>query len=530
MADAEGHKADRRAEIIATTCCMLAFSGFFLFARIYTRIFASKAYGWDDTFLLISYAATLAGEGLLIEEVIHGLGLPVARVELADFFMVIKYTTFAIFCNGIAMGTLKTGIGLSLLRLRLSKYFNWAVIASIVLSLLINLIVFPGTFGICTPLRKMGNIVTDLLFTLGPLYYVSTVKVSMYNKWALRGVFLIGLLATVCAIAKATQLPQITKKNTDPTYAPVTLTILVIAEYSAGLFAASLPALKATFERVLSRLYGITTGFTTPSATRSREHTNNNSHTPHPSRRPPPGSAMGAGFEDDYPHSPATHSVTFQSQSAVAMASVATGLEPKTAAAVGLVKSSYEDDSFESLEKAAAARVLEKYRGTATDKRDMSTLGYRQVLRAYGCRGHVMVGWMLISPSETFDSLFTFVLTDGGTALLFWGFIACIIGQTLVYASISEVASMSPTAGGQYHCMSEFSPARVQKVLSYLTGWLLAIGWQVYLAGICSMVGSITQGLIALNVQDYVWHNWHGTLLTITVIVFSIIFNTAFAH
>lgn len=40
------------------------------------------------------------------------------------------------------------------------------------------------------------------------------------------------------------------------------------------------------------------------------------------------------------------------------------------------------------------------------------------------------------------------------------------------------------------------------------------------------MAGSVIQGLIALNVQDYVWHAYHGTLLTIAVIVFSIAFNT----
>jgi hypothetical protein len=41
---------------------------------------------------------------------------------------------------------------------------------------------------------SVGNIVTDLLFTLGPLYYLRKVKVSRYNQWALRGVFCIGLL------------------------------------------------------------------------------------------------------------------------------------------------------------------------------------------------------------------------------------------------------------------------------------------------------------------------------------------------
>lgn len=43
------------------------------------------------------------------------------------------------------------------------------------------------------------------------------------------------------------------------------------------------------------------------------------------------------------------------------------------------------------------------------------------------------------------------------------------------------------------------------------------------------MVGGVIQGLIALNVENYVWHNWHGTLLSIAAILFSIVFNTALA-
>ena len=40
------------------------------------------------------------------------------------------------------------------------------------------------------------------------------------------------------------------------------------------------------------------------------------------------------------------------------------------------------------------------------------------------------------------DRLFSFVLTDGGTPDLFWGFLGVTAGQLLVYASISEAASM----------------------------------------------------------------------------------------
>lgn len=56
------------------------------------------------------------------------------------------------------------------------------------------------------------------------------------------------------------------------------------------------------------------------------------------------------------------------------------------------------------------------------------------------------------------------------------------------------------------------------------------MGWQVYLAGICFMVGSVIQGLIVLNNLDtYIYQSWHGTLLTMAVIWFVVIFNTVFA-
>lgn len=48
-------------------------------------------------------------------------------------------------------------------------------------------------------------------------------------------------------------------KTQDPTYASVTLTIWVFAELNAGLMAASIPALKSTFESVL-RKFGASSG------------------------------------------------------------------------------------------------------------------------------------------------------------------------------------------------------------------------------------------------------------------------------
>jgi len=46
------------------------------------------------------------------------------------------------------------------------------------------------------------------------------------------------------------------------------------------------------------------------------------------------------------------------------------------------------------------------------------------------------------APELTKHSFVSFVLTNGGTANLFWGFIVCTIGLLLVYASLAEMASM----------------------------------------------------------------------------------------
>jgi choline transport protein len=55
------------------------------------------------------------------------------------------------------------------------------------------------------------------------------------------------------------------------------------------------------------------------------------------------------------------------------------------------------------------------------------------------------------------------------------------------------------------------------------------LGWQTGLASLVFLVGTMIQGLIALNNPDYIPQGWHGTLLVIAVTAFCIIFNTFLA-
>ncbi|KAK3722150.1 hypothetical protein LTR37_002583 [Vermiconidia calcicola] len=178
--------------------------------------------------------------------------------------------------------------------------------------------------------------------------------------------------------------------------------------------------------------------------------------------------------------------------------------------------------------KAGVSDTIEvKFQGTAADRHDMSMLGKKQVLRRQfkfstmlGFASTVMVAWefvLLVIP---------FTLKDGGTPGVFWGLLICPFVMTPVYASLAEVASMSPTAGGQYHWVSELAPPRFQKGLSYSVGWLIAMGWQTFLCGVSYCTAGLILGLAVLNSDGaYQIQSWHTTLLTIGIVTFCTLFN-----
>ncbi|KAK4964919.1 hypothetical protein LTR42_012336 [Elasticomyces elasticus] len=179
--------------------------------------------------------------------------------------------------------------------------------------------------------------------------------------------------------------------------------------------------------------------------------------------------------------------------------------------------------------------VPAKYRGTDADKDDMVVLGRVQVLRRnfnfptmLGFASTVLVAW------EILPVISVYALEDGNkrsqsARLGRDGIDVSYHRRTVSYAYGSE-SRAAKRADTVEDWVSELAPPKMQKGLSYVVGWLTMMGWQVYLAGICFMVGSCIQGLIVLNNLDtYVFQAWHGTLLTIAVILFVSLFNTLLA-
>ncbi|KAH8712170.1 amino acid/polyamine transporter I [Phaeosphaeriaceae sp. PMI808] len=119
-------------------------------------------------------------------------------------------------------------------------------------------------------------------------------------------------------------------------------------------------------------------------------------------------------------------------------------------------------------------------------------------------------------------------LSNGGTAGAIWMFLTVCFGMFFVMLSMAELASMAPTAGGQFHWVSEIAPRKQQKFLSYIVGWMCVIGWQAAMATTAFAATQQVQGLIVLNLPSYTIQKWHTTLFCIAITSFAILWNTLF--
>ena len=84
----------------------------------------------------------------------------------------------------------------------------------------------------------------------------------------------------------------------------------------------------------------------------------------------------------------------------------------------------------------------------------------------------------------------------------------------------------APSAGGQYHWISELAPRDVQKLLSYTVGWLTVFGWQVGLASVSYAAALQIQSLVILVSPDVSILGWHLALMTVAIALIAVGFNT----
>ena len=117
-------------------------------------------------------------------------------------------------------------------------------------------------------------------------------------------------------------------------------------------------------------------------------------------------------------------------------------------------------------------------------------------------------------------------LINGGFGGLVWEYIFTAFAFGSVVITMAEMTSMAPTSGGQYHWISEFSPPRYQKYLSYAAGWTSALGWLTDNASGYFILSTLVEALVEVYDPDWSFTRWQSTLVMIFFLITTIYFNT----
>ncbi len=114
---------------------------------------------------------------------------------------------------------------------------------------------------------------------------------------------------------------------------------------------------------------------------------------------------------------------------------------------------------------------------------------------------------------EALSSVMAPGLTSGGSVAILYGYVAAAIGAGFVAASLSEIGSIWPTSGGQYHWAAELSPPRMRPLISWYAGWLAnAALWLSCLSAGFAAATQINAYIIVCN-PDFVPERYQTVLM-----------------
>ncbi|KAJ5707298.1 amino acid transporter [Penicillium malachiteum] len=146
---------------------------------------------------------------------------------------------------------------------------------------------------------------------------------------------------------------------------------------------------------------------------------------------------------------------------------------------------------------------------SSKDAYELARVGKKEVLKLHGTSAHKVLFCLFLYESVQ-D---TYLYLSGGPAGLVYGFIAVWMAFTSIFTALGELASMIPSAGGQYHWTSILAPKSWTRFFSHITGCICIIAWTAGSTGTIYTAGSIFQSTFAINHPNYDPKGWHVTLI-----------------
>jgi amino acid transporter len=107
----------------------------------------------------------------------------------------------------------------------------------------------------------------------------------------------------------------------------------------------------------------------------------------------------------------------------------------------------------------------------------LETMGYKAELSRNRSTFQVaFMSFVLASIPYGLATTLAYPLIGGGPVNVIWGWLAVSMIIVCVAASLGEITSVYPTAGGVYYQAFMLSPPRWRRIASWICGWLYLVG------------------------------------------------------
>ncbi|OGE58352.1 hypothetical protein PENARI_c001G02198 [Penicillium arizonense] len=146
---------------------------------------------------------------------------------------------------------------------------------------------------------------------------------------------------------------------------------------------------------------------------------------------------------------------------------------------------------------------------TAIDEARLeSALGHKQELvRNFGLWSLTSLGIVIANSWASTGGTIVAALQNGGPMAVLYGLILVSVFYTAISASLAELASSMPSAGGVYYWSSVLSRSR-GKTVGFFTGYLNACAWLLSASSMSSMLGNEGVAMYLLHHTTVKWQAW----------------------
>ncbi|KAK3683065.1 hypothetical protein LTR37_020603 [Vermiconidia calcicola] len=152
------------------------------------------------------------------------------------------------------------------------------------------------------------------------------------------------------------------------------------------------------------------------------------------------------------------------------------------------------------------------------DELRLAQLGHAQSFERQFSRWTMLgLAFAILNSWTALAASLSLALPSGGPIAVIWGLVTAGICNLSLAASLAELLSAFPTAGGQYHWAAMISPPSLKRGISWITGWINLSGWVALVATNSSLASTLIINMISLMNPDYGYQRWHQFLIYLGV-------------